>query len=829
MPSDRKERLPHIILSQTAQSTRYTSPAGGGGSKFETPDRNRQQHANALLAQLSEVSNVIPEIKTQRDAIGLDAVGGIYLNFESEPGFELKFESLENRTSGIELLSLKEEGDKHIATVFVPDNKIQFFLNRVTQYRDEDGRGKTPKPKHQGLIEGISNIQLAVLKALWTDDSDLYPEDENEIFHWEVWLRQSSQVDCLQLLREHAEQLGINVGDDAIEFLDRTVVLVSASRAQMSRSVQLLASFAELRKAKETADFFTGMCQLEQMEWIKELIPRIQPPNGNAPAVCVLDTGVTRAHPLLEPVSSPEDMHTHNPAWGVDDRVGHGTPMAGLAVYGDLTKALETEELVPLTHHLESVKIVRQPDEENDRELYGAITTESVARPEIEKPERKRSYCLAVSTTDGRDRGKPSSWSATLDKLASGQDDNQKRLFIVSAGNTKNAERHHYPDSNLTDEVHDPGQAWNALTVGGYTEKVLLDTKEYPGWEPIAPPGDLSPASCTSMAWDKNWPIKPEIVMEAGNMARSPVDGTADYIDDGLQLLSTSNQFTLGKLLESFGDTSGACALASRLAAQVMANYPDLWPETVRALMVHSADWTDAMKARCSPLNNQAKKRQLLRYCGYGVPNENQLFWSAQDSLTLIAQDSLQPFMKEKSDIKTADLNLHDLPWPRDVLQGLGETDVEMRVTLSYFIESNPGERGWSTKFSYKSHGLRFDVKRATESDEQFQQRVNKLARDEDAKYEGSVKESGGEWYLGNKLQSLGSIHSDTWHGTAASLAERGYVAVYPVGGWWKERKALERWGNQARYALIISIRTPDVETDIYTPVANQVATVVPV
>ena len=593
----------------------------------------------------------------------------------------------------------------------------------------------------------------------------------------------------------------------------------------MSRSVQLLASFAELRKAKETADFFTGMARLEQLEWIEELIPRIQQPDENAPAVCVLDTGVTRAHPLLEPVSAPEDMHTHNLAWGVDDRANHGTLMAGLAVYGDLTQALETEELVPLTHHCESVKIVRQPGEENDRDLYGAITTESVHRPEIEKPERKRSFCLAVSTTDGRDRGKPSSWSATLDKLASGQDDDEKRLFIVSAGNTKKAERHNYPDSNLTDEVHDPGQAWNALTVGGYTEKVLLDTEEYPGWEPIAPPGDLSPASCTSMEWGNGWPIKPEIVMEAGNMARNPIDGTADYIDDALQLLTTSNQFSLNRILESFGDTSGACALASRLSTQVMAAYPDLWPETVRALMVHSAEWTDAMKARFAPLKKQSEKRQLLRYCGYGVPNENQLFWSAQDSLTLIAQETLQPFMKEEGDIKTADLNLHDLPWPRDVLQSLGETDVEMRVTLSYFIEPNPGERGWSTKFSYKSHGLRFDVKRATETDEQFQQRVNKQARDEDVKYEGSVKESGGEWYLGNKLQSLGSIHSDTWHGNAASLAERGYVAVYPVGGWWKERKALERWGNHARYALIISIRTPGVEADIYTPVVNQVVT----
>ena len=35
-------------------------------------------------------------------------------------------------------------------------------------------------------------------------------------------------------------------------------------------------------------------------------------------------------------------------------------------------------------------------------------------------------------------------------------------------------------------------------------------------------------------------------------------------------------------------------ALAARLATMVQAQYPALWPETVRALLVHSARWTDA-------------------------------------------------------------------------------------------------------------------------------------------------------------------------------------------------------------------------------------------
>ena len=61
-------------------------------------------------------------------------------------------------------------------------------------------------------------------------------------------------------------------------------------------------------------------------------------------------------------------------------------------------------------------------------------------------------------------------------------------------------------------------------------------------------------------------------------------------------------------------------------------------------------------------------------------------------------------------------MNLHEFPWPRTELEQLGETEVELRVTLSYYIEPNPGERGWLRRHRYASHALRFAVKRELES-----------------------------------------------------------------------------------------------------------------
>ncbi len=212
--------------------------------------------------------------------------------------------------------------------------------------------------------------------------------------------------------------------------------------------------------------------------------------------------------------------------------------------------------------------------------------------------------------------------------------------------------------------------------------------------------------------------------------------------------------------------------------------------------------------------------QNLLRYCGFGVPDLERALWSAENAVTLIAQDSLQPFEKRGSQYVTRDLNLHEIPWPTDILQDLGETVVEMRVTLSYFIESNPARRGWGRKYSYASHGLRFDVKRPLETFDDFRARINQKARDEEgARTSESPADS--EWILGPNLRKLGSIHSDTWRGTAASLAERGYVAVFPVIGWWRENPKHQRWNKRTRYSLVVSIRSPETEVELYSAIQN--------
>ncbi len=775
MPADDPRLHPHLFLARAAQSSPYTNPQGGGG-EFQRMARDRAQHAAHLKRRIEEAQQALEERVADQKAQGIDADTGITIQFESEPNFEMKFDSLDMARSGVELLNVKTTPDgRTLASVFVPEKKLTLFLKRVDAYENADTKpnkkGET-RPKNEDLVGNISDIRVAALEALWTDTALPFPVMDQDIT-WEVWLRKSDAVSHLDRLKDVAARFDLTISENAIEFIDRRIVLVHGKGRDLARSNDLIGAIAEVRLAKTTAGVFMNMTPVERQKWVDDLLGRILPPAGDAPYICLFDTGLNHRHPLIAPVANDQDLHTYKPAWGVDDREGHGTQMAGLATYGDLIHVLEGNDPVQLTHGIESVKMFNSADQ-HEKKLYGAVTQESTARVEV-LPDRKRVYCMAITATDDRDRGRPSSWSAAVDDLTSGRNDDIRRLMIVSAGNTDGRARKDYPASNMTDGIHDPAQAWNALTVGGYTEKAIIDQTAYPGWEPLAAAGDLSPSSCTSTTWPRSprWPIKPDIVLEAGNMARHDDCADPDYIDPALDLLTTAHDFNVRGPLTTFGDTSGAAALAARLAAAVWAKYRNLSPEAVRALIIRSSAWTPAMLARFTDEHGLVDHGNLVRCFGYGVPNIQRLLSSADNALTLIVQDTITPFHKDGNSVKPREMKLHDLPWPQEELANLLDEQVTMRVTLSYFIEPNPGARGWRTKFGYQSHGLRFAVKRAPEGADAFVRRINKAAREED--YDADHLDETGEWMFSyrSSLRALGSLRSNVWKGTAADLDHR--------------------------------------------------------
>lgn len=728
--------------------------------------------------------------------------------------------------SGLELLryasKLENATTIETATVFATSTgvknlrkKVEQFENEDTPAREKDGQLVPGRPKNANLVQSLAAITEAGLRALWRGPQAKFPAD-NILAHWEVWLDPGTA----DIFIAGAAEFGVELGTDQLNFPEDTVITARASQIQLALAVRRLGGVRALAAPASSADFFAGLDVTEQAEWVAELVGRTTyPEHADVGYVTLLDTGASRAHPLIAPVLSADDRHAAQPAWGVEDVNGHGTQMAGLAIFGDLSMPLQSDQPVVITHRLESVKLL--PDAgENPHHLLGKVTRQAIDAVEI--TQRRRTFSMAVTTSEDTPHdGAPTSWSTEMDQLAAGVSGNlaEPRLILVSAGNTDRNAFGARPYLDLCDhedhEIESPAQAWNVLCVGAYTEKTMLPDDE--AFIPIAPAGDLSPSSRTA-SWSSTWPLKPDVVLEGGNWA---IDALPPPVQHGwLSLLSTHHTYPMRSFCFSH-DTSAATALAAKQVTELWSEYPTLRPETIRGLYVASARWTEQMRSHLPASPQKGDYERLFRRYGYGVPDLDRARRSATNALTLIVEDEIVPYgLSEKTggDVHN-EMRLFELPWPVQELRKLGTSMVTLRVALSSFIAPNPSEASRGSRYRYASHNLRFKLNRANENAQQFEARVGKAV---DA--DGPQSDEGDLWEYGSNRRDVGSLHIDQLTCQASDLARRNLIAVHPVAGWWKSKALIEKGLPNVRYSLIVEIDAQELEADLYAEVQAAVA-----
>ncbi|MDD7148984.1 MAG: S8 family peptidase [Lachnospiraceae bacterium] len=819
--------LSNILLEEKGESITYIPINGGSGEPNLPPRASRKEHASYLQKQLKIAwSRALDETKR---VVATSVRDGVYLQIEGKEGYDLIVKSLEDVRQHVRLLNVSEENGITKATVYVPTRKQDFFLKKINKYAETQSGSD--------VIATIEKINAAMIESLWVGNRESIP---GETRIWcEVWLRYEMNERpeaVIDTFLKLCSDLEIEYKKKTITFPERIVALIKANLDDLKHFMLACGNLAEIRKMITPISFYSDMATWEQKEWVDELEKRLDVSKRSNTSICLLDTGVNNAHPLLKAMLNDSDMHTVKASRGVDDRRGHGTEMAGIAAYYDLQEKLESMSVVEVYHYLESVKILNNPND-NDEELYGAITRQAAYMVEAENSSVNRTFCMAITTPESKDLGNgvPTSWSAAIDALLAGVSeelsDGRKRLMCLSAGNTSIKEIADLDDFLSAVRLHsveNPAQAWNAVTVGAYTDKTVIAKREYADYSPVSNRGGVSPFTSSSIMWEKSkWPIKPEVVFEGGNLGHNPnenlLNGYSELED--LDMITTCKDFLVGKSLVATNMTSPATAQAAWMLANIQHNCPQLWPETIRGLLIHSATWTDEMIRTFIPISHATKNdyRNLVRVCGYGVPSLERAVYSAQNSVNLIIEDELQPFVKKRGGSVTSnEMHMHDIPWPTDILKSLGEKTVKMRVTLSYYIEPGPGQIGWKDKYRYPSCGLVFDVNNPTESKEEFKRRISKAMRDEDED-KTIVSNSSGRWLIGSQNRNVGSIHSDIWEGTAVDLSQSNYIMVYPTTGWWKLRTNQKKYNNKVRYSLIVSIETPENTVNLYNAITTAI------
>lgn len=848
------QRSRHLELLPAADRSFKASSSGGGGKI--RPISDRYAHADRLKTALSAALDA-GDLRRARIPSG-EAADETLLAVTSAPGYPLPVAKLDS--SGCRLLAMSSPlgaTRPEVAIVAVGEMGADRLGQRIDAYAESapvsaEGHRLSNSASDADLVANVDEIALASVGDLWRGGE--FPV--TDVRWWQLWLERSAirEEEPLEVLRRLGPVLGLTLSGYTLTFARRTIVHVQGTAAQLAGLVGTNALPVEVRPSSAAEAFVEAPLSLRE-DLVADLQARTIPAQReNAPVVTVLDGGVLARHPLLKhSISQSLTLHTDGLAGDVD---GHGTAMAGLALYGDFAGALGSNIPVHLRHRIESVRILELGSEPRCAGDYGTVMAEAVALTEIKSPWTQRVYSMSVTdhTVEASpEAGQPTAWSTTVDALAYGHDvaisdggdvalltpdqPGPGRLFLISAGNVREG----YDQDHLTRcdlmPVEDPAQSWNAVTVGAYTRmaKVPAQGSSYAGWNPMAPEGELSPFSRTGVPLDARWPNKPDIVMEGGNLLwRSASDGELDTVaapSHGLLTTSRSAQ----QLVNAVHATSPATAQAARLAALVMERYPNLGPEAVRGLLVHSAEWTPTMWGHFTAAGafktkgNKQLLGALLRRYGWGVPDEKRLLNSSLHDLTLIAEEELLPLRAKKGQLTFAQMQVHALPWPIRELRDLGDERVRMRVTLSYFVEPWVGGQGWRDRFTYPSHELRFDLPRQGEDETEFQLRVsNDAAASELGRAAGTRKrktKTDPGWLLGPQQRQRGSLCSDLWEGTANDLAERAHLAVYPAGGWWRRQNAVDRAEVPMRYALLISIRAQDTETDLLTPIRSEIQT----
>ena len=558
-------------------------------------------HAEAVRLALAGAMAAAAVERGEREPDILAGTPGFYLDFELPVGSEDAAERLENRQKHIELVAVRPESadSPARATVFVPDAAADHFLRKVEQYRDENTRNG--KPKNEALIASIQSVALAAVRSLYTDDAALFPAAAEPIW-WEIWLRQGHA----NTFDATVQRLEIPAQLQKLVFPDREVRLIYGSEITIMRVFVNTDSIAEIRRARDTPAEFMRWSNVEQAARAADLAGRVDAPENPQIAVCLLDTGVTQSHPLLSVALDPGDVLAYDPTWPGGDSHGHGTNMAGSALYGDLTPLFAGNGRVPLTHCLESVKIL--PDQgQNEPKLYGAITRESIARAEVQAPERRRAVCMAV--TSGR-------WNQSRNSLFMVRGRRSTLLWRRRCPAPDPPFRRQYsrgavesrlsvPERGRTDRESGPGVERDHR---GRLHRQVRDHRS-----------DVRRVG-TRRASGGFVPDQPhirllgtEVAAETGHRARRRKlggTGRSDRLSGRTRPLTTTG-IPPPVTSTSFGTPVRQRPSGANLAGKIIAAMPQRWPETIRALMIHSAEWTPAMRQKFDAAGSEQQKRVL--------------------------------------------------------------------------------------------------------------------------------------------------------------------------------------------------------------------------
>lgn len=493
-----------------------------------TPRADLRQHGGMLFEKLRAITQrPIPQIP------GKDNDGRYILKLQ----YTGMLDTTHLSRHGIEFIS---QEDKTLCIAFADERGIALFGEHLSQL------GNT-HVTYQQILTALDNIDIWTSedRKSWSIKNYGFPEENQFKLDIELWPVETTHHPArIRLCEEFDAWLQNNTirRTDIINLDSLLMYRVFVNRGQ----AEMLLAHRDVRMVDLPPS--SGISYETLNRDINVIPQHIPSPPANAARVCILDSGINTAHPLLR--SAIAESASFIAGEDEYDSCGHGTAVAGIALYGDL-EACDASNFWQPSLWLFNGKVLNAAGE------FDTTTIETTLTQAVEHFVELgcRIFNLSLGNANAPYDGKHIRGIAyVLDTLARRYD----ILFVVSAGNfngnddppvPQNSWRDEYPDYLIhnTSVIIDPAPALNVLTVGSYARHNATFNAQIRPDEisHLSPAAEYQPSPFTRHGPSVKGAFKPEVVAHGGNFAASMRRDGGQWKAHarGLGVLSCHHQF----------------------------------------------------------------------------------------------------------------------------------------------------------------------------------------------------------------------------------------------------------------------------------------------
>lgn len=740
----------------------------------QAPERDYRHHGENIHNNINQLMEEYHRPKAK----------GIKPELILKISYENKIPAEDLKRCGFEVVG---EDPNNALILFSSDEELSEFRSRLKQYQIGP-QNQSENPSYNGVFANINSVSAlnpadrvgSKLKAITIDVETTYWIDI------ELWHLGVASL-CRDKIKEIRSFITENQGRVTDDYLGSSLCVLRANVTGKLLNELLELDMIRVIDLPPQPTFiprdYTGFSI--------ESLPDIQQPSPDSPSICIIDSGIMQGHPLLGPAIGDSACFPAE-LGDTSDVEGHGTKVAGLALYGDVLKLVKTGSFKP-EYRIFSARVTNSNNKFDDEKLITTQMREAIRYFHDEYG------CKIYNISLGDDEnvyvdGKQSLWASVLDELIRELD----IVVIISAGN-----QFYYPDdpeSILSDypgylfsqqsKIIDPASAALALTVGSYCSNFVAPAMSGMAIERgvnLRVIGkENSPSPFTRTGPGVRGAIKPELCEYGGNLL---YDGLTKRTRDdrSISVLSTSKNLPDELFTTDIG-TSFASPQLTHKAAQLFKIFPDASSNLIRALLVHSASLPNGIEMTSD---------EILRSYGYGISDVQRVATSSRSRVSLFSEGSLE---HDK-------FHVYEIPIPEDFNSVSGERHIS--VTLAF----NPPTR--HTRLDYLGVTMSFRLIRGKDLREVIEFfRARK-------KEEGSPEKLGSHdctMYPTPSFRDNGTVQKAVF--TAKQKLSYGstyYLVVRCESVW-----ATEELGPQ-NYSVVATLEHTNEEVDLYTEISGRV------